>query len=704
MKRPFINKEISWLSFNERVLQEAEDPSVPLISRLRFLGIYSSNMDEFFRVRVATLRRLSLLGGKKYREAVNNDNPKKILARIQKIFVDQHLRFDAVYNAVLGELSRNGIHVVNELTLPERLRPAVKKYFRDEVRPRLFPQMIGMKGALPELTDKVVYLFVALKHPDGTQRYSIIELPTDNLPRYVIVPSEESEKYVIMLDDVIRCGLEDVFSPFDLAPSGAYSIKIIRDAELDIESDLTESMMQKVNRGLKKRKQGNPVRFSYDASIPSDALNLLLKKMGLKSHDSLIPGGRYNNYKDLGSFPDILPHANPSVSAPVNHPLLSGAKGIIREIENCDILLHFPYHPFDHYIDLLREAAIDPDVSSIRVTLYRLARHSNVVNALINARRNGKQVTVIMELQARFDEEANIHWADRLREEGAHVIYGVYGLKVHSKLCLIERSGKRKNLVCVGTGNFNESTAKVYTDCMLMTSHRDIAGEVRSLFEFFEHNYKVPRFDHLIVSPFYTRKKMVRLVRQEIDNARAGREAYIYLKLNNLSDPSMVDLLYDASTAGVNIRLVVRGMFSVVPGIPGISDRIEAVGIVDRYLEHSRVLIFCNNGNPEYYISSADWLPRNFDHRIEVTCPVYDEKLRTQLRDLFDIAWRDNIKARVLDADQTNSFRISEGEVFCSQIEFRKYLAAAGEKGRESSAVTGSRRKRRYAPTAYSSA
>jgi polyphosphate kinase len=682
-KYPFINKELSWLSFNERVLQEAEDTTVPLLARIRFLGIYSSNMDEFFRVRVATLRRIAVLGAKKFREVTNDESPSKILLKIQEIFLEQHKRFDTIYEGILAELASLGVHVVDEHSLSGTQRTYVKKYFKEAVRPKIFPVMIDRDSVFPPLVDRSVYLYIVFdsaKPKAGKNRFrcSLIELPTDTLSRFILLPEENGKRFVMLLDDVIRCGLEDIFAPFDCVPKGAYSIKIIRDAELDIEMDLSESIIHKINKSLKKRKQGSPVRFSHDADIPADALVFLLKKMGLRSSDSILAGGKYNNYRDLAGFPPVIPDGQNPGAGKIPHPDLVPGRSIMRAIDAKDILLHFPWHPFDTFIDLLREAAIDPDVAAIRITLYRVARNSNVVNALINARRNGKQVTVILELQARFDEEANIYWSDRLREEGAHVIYGVYGLKVHSKLCLIERtnpSKRRGNYVCVGTGNFNEATARVYTDCLLLSSHRGIADEVRALFDFFEHNFKVPKFDHLLVSPFYARKKIVRLIERETENARAGRPAWIRMKLNNLSDPDMAKYLYEASIAGVRVQLLVRGMFSLVTGQASLSERIEAAGIVDSFLEHSRILIFSNAGTPEYFISSSDWLPRNFDRRIEVTCPVYDPALKQQLQDLFDISWRDNVKARVLDSELVNSFRKDQSEPFRSQHAIGEYLS-----------------------------
>jgi polyphosphate kinase len=680
-KYPFTNKEISWLSFNERVLQEAADPSVPILARIRFLGIYSSNMDEFFRVRVATLRRLASLGLKKYREVSNDEHPGKVLAEIQKIFVRQHGRFDEIYSAILAELAIHGVDVIDESALDDLQKEYVRRFFRDKVRPRIFPVMTGKENGFPELVDRAVYLFVVLSDAGRKRQsflYSVIELPTDTLSRFVILPQKNERRYIMLLDDVIRCNMDTIFAPFSLTPLGAYSIKMIRDAELDIEGDLSESLVHKINKSLKKRKQGNPVRFSYDAAMPEQALSYLLKKLALSSSDSILPGGRYNNHKDFINFPSIIGEQSEKSRQPFPHPFLPAGSSIMQQIDRQDIMLHFPWHSFDNFIDLLREAAIDPEVQGIRVTLYRVARNSNVVNALLNARRNGKLVIVILELQARFDEEANIYWADRLREEGAHVIYGVYGLKVHSKLCLIERkktTNKKRSYACIGTGNFNESTAGIYTDSLLLTSRKAIVDEVKLLFDFFEHNYKVPRFDHLIVSPFYTRKKITKLITSEIENARAGKESFIRLKINNLSDPEMVRLLYGASEAGVKIQLIVRGMFSVVPGKPGLSDNIEAIGIVDSFLEHVRVFIFCSGGNPQYFISSSDWLPRNFDRRIEVTCPVYDDQIKEQLKNLFEISWHDNIKARILNEELSNSFRRDDSPPVRSQTAFGEYLS-----------------------------
>jgi len=682
MIKPFVPKEISWLSFNERVLQEAENKEIPLLERFKFLGIYSNNLDEYFRVRVATLKRLSLFGVKA--KNILGYNPKSTLKKIQEIVLEQHDRFEKIYSKILNELDEQKIHIINEKQLNEEQAEFVRNYFQKEVRTRLMPILVNKDTELPNLTDDAIFLAITLSKKDGQKkRVSLLEIPTNVLPRFVVLPEKDDDKYVIYLDDVIRFGLKEVFFIFDFDDLTAYSIKLTKDAELEIADDISETYIDKLSRSLQQRKWGTPVRFVYDRKMPSDLLALISKKLNIGADDVKIPSDRYHNSKDFMNFPKLGKkkfYFEPVT--PIQHRDIQSGKSILSAIKKKDVMLYFPYHPFDNFLDLLREASIDPYVTTIQITLYRLARNSSVVNSLLNAVRNGKDVTTVVELQARFDEEANIHWGNRMQEEGVKVIYGVPGLKVHSKLCLItrEKDGNVQRYAAVGTGNFNEDTARIYTDILLLTTNKKITNEVFKAFNFFSVNYRKDNYYHLVLSPFALRNKITLLIENEIENARKGKKAYIYLKLNNITDNEIINFLYDASKAGVTVRLIIRGMVSLVPGLKGFSENIKAVGIVDRYLEHSRYLIFCNGGNEEVFISSADLMTRNLDHRIEVTCPVFDKTIKTEIRKLFEIQWSDNIKARRIDQFMQNEFVKKGNEPLHSQVEVYNYLKKINEK------------------------
>jgi len=677
MSKSYTPKEISWLSFNERVLQEAENKDVPLIERFKFLGIYSNNLDEYFRVRVATLRRLSQLGSKS--KNVLGYNPKTTLKDVQEIVLSQNGRFEKIYSSLIKELDSHKIHFVNEKQLSPEQTVFIRNYFITEVRSRLMPYIIESDAELPNLTDDAIYLGIIL-HKKGTdkKRYALLEVPTNVLPRFVVLPEIGEDKYIIYLDDVIRFGLKDIFFIFDFDEFAAYTIKLTKDAELEIADDISESYIEKLSRSIHQRKWGTPVRFIYDKKMPDDLLKILTRKLNFGPDDVIIPAERYHNLKDFMRFPRLGKkkfYYEPFV--PVPHKDIQAGKSILSAIKKKDIMLHFPYHSFDHFIDLLREASIDPYVTSIQITLYRLARNSSVINALLNAARNGKHVTTVVELQARFDEEANILWGNRLQEEGVKVIYGVPGLKVHAKLLLITRvkNDLTQRYSAIGTGNFNEDTARVYTDHLLFTTNLKITNEVHKIFNFFNVNYKKDNYYHLVLSPFALRNKINLLIENEIRNARDGRDAYIYLKLNNLTDAEIIENLYEASRAGVKIKLIIRGMFSLVTDLKDTSENIKAIGIVDRFLEHSRLMIFCNGGNEEFYISSADLMTRNIEHRIEVTCPVFDKTIRNELKKMFNILWHDNVKARKLDAGLTNKF-IKPGKVpLRAQVEMFNFLS-----------------------------
>lgn len=676
---PYRNKELSWLSFNERVLQEAADPEVPLLERVRFLGIFSSNLDEFFRVRVATLRRLLPLGKKA--ETLIGHNPKEILAEIQEVVVRQHVVFDEIFQDLSSELATRRIFIINERELDEEQGAFVREYFRQEVRPHLFPLMIDQLKKFPRLHDQSSYLAVrAWKHKDSKgARHVLLEIPTDFVSRFLVLPSKDDAKYVILLDDVIRYCLDDVFTMFHYKHFDAYAIKFTRDAELEYADDYNESWVNKVATSVKQRKAGNPVRFVYDARLPADFFKLLVRKMKLSRNDTMMPGARYHNFRDFMKFPDFGAEGilYPKIQQ-LPHRMITPHKRLMEIMRRRDFLIHCPYQSFDSVIDFLREAAIDPKVTSIRTTIYRAAQDSSVINALINAARNGKAVTAVLEIQARFDEEANIYWGDRLQEEGVRVIFGVPGLKVHSKLCLINRREKdgKVRYAIVGTGNFNEDTARLYADHLLFTADPQITGEIRKVFRFYQNNYQTPSFSQLIVSPFNMRDEIVRLIRQEVKHVQDGKDGLITLKLNNLTDRDIVQELYAASQAGVRIKLIVRSMFSAVPGVPGFSEKIEAISIVDKYLEHSRIFVFGNAGTPLYYISSADLMPRNLDNRVEVTCPILDKRIQKELQTYLDLQWADSTKARRLDEAQLNEpsqFGAEKGTVR-SQFDIYDYL------------------------------
>lgn len=657
-----INRELSWLAFNERVLQEAEDKTVPLIERLKFLGIYSNNRDEFFRVRVATLKRA--VKHQKKAEELMGENPLRLLDKIQKAVIDQQTKFEFTYKTILKELELHNVFIIDEKQLSPAQGTYVKEYFREKVKSSLFPIMLDSTSVFPYLKDKSGYLIIKLVKNDKAKKnkYALIEVPNE-LSRFLVLPKDKEKNFVILLDDVIRFCLDDIFQNFEYDHIEAYNIKLTRDAELDIDNDLSKSFVEKISKGLKARKKGLPVRLVYDSEIAPDMLDFIMKKVKLGKEDNPIPGGRYHNFKDFISFPNVGgSELYYKKLKPLKHPDLREQPNIFRIIKKKDVLLTYPYQSFDHIIDFLREASIDPKVQSIKITLYRVAKNSNIVKALINALKNGKEVTAVIELQARFDEEANIYWSGKLQEEGAKVIYGVPGLKVHSKLFLISRkeSGKINQYAHIGTGNFNGETAAIYTDHTLLTSDKSITEEVGKVFNFYSDNFKGGTYKHLLVSPFFMRKRLLQLISNEIQNARAGRPAYIFLKLNNLVDAEMIRKLYEASAEGVQIKLIVRGICSLVSGVKGLSDNIETISIVDKYLEHSRVFIFCNNGEEKYFISSADWMARNLDHRSEVAVPIYDKNIQSQLKKIIDILWADNTKARIIGSNQINEYRFSD--------------------------------------------
>lgn len=688
-KNSYIDREKSWLAFNFRVLQEAADEKVPLLDRLRFLGIFSNNLDEFFRVRYAAIRRLNM-NGLSGEDVLGGISSHQLLKDITETVIDQQSESLRILSIIEKELQKEGIYIINETETNKEQQNFLREFFNQRVSPELVTIILNDLDEFPLLKDTSGYLAVkmVMKPKEDASilekmkfkknvRYAVIEIPK-TINRFVVLPSSNDKQYIIMLDDVIRYNLHHIFNIFDYESISAHMIKITRDAELELDSDLNKSFLEKISLGVKDRRIGEPVRFVYDQTIEKDTLKFFLKRMGIASKESLIPGGRYHNRRDYMDFPnlgrsDLLYKSN----VPLRVDGLSYEGSILKSIEQKDYLVNAPYQSFSYIIKFLREAALDPYVTTIKITLYRLAKNSQIVSSLINAAKNGKKVTVQIELQARFDEASNISYAEMMQTEGIELIFGVKGLKVHSKICYIERIdelGKVKRYGIISTGNFNESSAKVYTDVTLFTAHQQILKDMVKVFEFFQINYRVHRYKHLIVSPHYTRSKFTKLIEREILNANLGRPAYIKLKMNSLSDYKMIDKLYEASRAGVKVQLIIRGICSLIPGVEGMSENIEAISIVDAYLEHSRVYIFCNDDNPEVYISSADFMTRNLDARVEVSCPIYDEDIKKELIDTFDIGWKGNVKVRFHSEKLDNKYRLRENNpVFRAQQETYLY-------------------------------
>lgn len=677
-KQRYINREISWLSFNERVLQEAADEKNPLVERLRFLGIFSNNLDEFYRVRFATIKRMMqyepntiLIGGQK---------PKQVLKQIQDIVLKQRIWFDKIYQNILHGLEQHNIFIINEHELNETQSEFVKNYFLEKVRPVLIPIMLDKLEEFPILKDRTIYLAVKLSNTVKAEkrRYSLIEIPTNVLPRFIKLPSAQNENYIILLDDIIRFNMKDIFFLFDYDTFEAYTIKITRDAELDIDHDVSKSLLENLAKSVKKRETGQPVRLIYDYEIPKDMLKFLVQRIKLSEVDNIVSGGRYHNFKDFINFPDLGNEALVFPKQPqLPHDIIKPNKSVLARMKEGDILLHYPYQSFTHFIDFIREAAIDPKVESIHITLYRIAKNSAVANALLNAKKNGKEVTVVIELQARFDEESNIYWSQVLQEEGVNIIYGVKNHKVHCKLCLVTRKekGKLVRYANISTGNYHDSTSKIYTDKSLLTCNPKITTEIARLFDFFDNNLRTGRYRELLVAPFNMRQKLVALINNEIKNAKARKEAYMYIKLNSLVDEEMINKLYQASQAGVKIKMICRSICSLIPGVKGLSENIEIISIVGKYLEHNRMMIFCNGGDEKYFIMSSDWMVRNLDHRIEIACPIYDKKIQQELKEILMMQFNDNVKARIIDVEQKNEYRKTNTiQEFNAQEEIYNYL------------------------------
>lgn len=664
-------------------MQEAKDPSNYLYDRLRFLGIFSNNLDEFFRVRVATLNKMVRL--RKPERMHLEANPEKILAQIQRTVMQQQSEFDQTYNEIIDELEKTQkIFIKNERQLNKEQKQFVTTYFDEKVRTQIIPLMIESIPQMPLLRDKSIYMACVLGNTGNPmlQRYALIEIPTKVLPRFVILPSDSDEKDIILLEDIIRFNLRHLFAPFGFNRFLGYIIKVTRDAELEIDNDVNTNVIDEIERGLKNRKRGRATRFVYDKNIDSNLLEYLTKRLSLSKKDNLIPGGRIHNFKDFMNFPSSVFTNLKSRNKPFVHPLLQQPCRIMEVLDKRDVMLHTPYHSFDSIIDLLREAAIDPFVQSIKITCYRLAKDSKVVNALINAVRNGKKVTAVLELRARFDEEANLAWKERLEEEGVKVVLGLPDMKVHAKLCIIKKRefNKTKQYGFCSTGNLNETTSEYYGDHCLLTTNRNILADINRIFNFLEAPNRKPEMlkscKTLPVAPTNMRKYFMDLLNKEIKIAKKKKPASVTIKLNSLTDQLLITKLYEAARAGVDIQLVVRGSCCAYTEQKSYKKNIKAISIIDEYLEHARVFVFHNEGKPKVFISSADWMVRNLDHRVEAACPIYDVTIQQELIDILNIQLAENVKGRILDNEQSNTYvqrKENEPEVR-SQIAIYGYL------------------------------
>ncbi|MGL1137892.1 polyphosphate kinase 1 [Vibrio parahaemolyticus] len=654
----YIEKELSWLSFNERVLQEAADKTVPLIERIRFLGIFSNNLDEFYKVRFADVKRRILIN----QERGGSDNSKRLLSKMQAKALKLNEQFDELYSELIREMARRRIFLVNEHQLDEAQEKWITKYFRKEVMPHITPLLMKDEiDVLQFLKDEYAYIAVELRKEDHSQ-YALIEIPTDHLPRFVMVPEQKGKrrKTIILLDNIIRYCLDELFKGFfDYDELAGYAMKMTRDAEYDLRNEIEYSLLEQMSAGVNQRLTAMPVRFVYEREMPQEMLDFLCSKLRISNYDNLIPGGRYHNFKDFIAFPNVgREYLENKPMPPMKCADFEGYANSFEAIKAKDILLYYPYHTFDHIGELVRQASFDPKVLSIKINIYRVAKDSRLMNSLIDAVHNGKNVTVVVELQARFDEEANIEWSKVLTEAGVHVIFGAPGLKIHSKLLMISRREGDDIIryAHIGTGNFHEKTARIYTDFSLLTADQEITNEVRNVFGYIENPYRPVKFNHLMVSPRNSRTQIYRLIDNEIANAKAGKKAGLTIKVNNLVDKGIVTRLYAASNAGVKINMIIRGMCALVPGIEGVSENIRIISIVDRFLEHPRVVITHNDGDPQVYISSADWMTRNIDHRIEVAAPVRDPRLKQRIIDITNIHFTDTVKARLINKEMSNSY------------------------------------------------
>ena len=661
----YVERDISWMYFNQRILLEAAKKNVPLLERLSFLGIYSNNLDEFFRVRVATLSRIIECEDKDVRK--ERESAEFVLKQINKLNAAYTRQFEETFRMTVSDLEAEGIYLVNEQQLTDEQKEYIRQFYQDQLNGSTFPYFFSEMKQLGELADSDIYLAIRLTRKNNKRKdYALIEMPVNEFGRFIRVPDNDGKICLMFLDDVIRFCLPFIFVGLNYDEYEAYTFKFTKDAEMEMDQEVRNGVMEKVSKGVKSRKKGNPIRIVYDAEMPKDLLKLIANKLNIDKLDTRVAGGRYHNLKDLMGFPicgryDLKYPPQPQV---FNKELNEGS--IIMRIREKDRFVHYPYHSFSTYLRVLREAAISKEVKSIKTTLYRLAKDSRVVKALICAAKNGKNVTVVIELLARFDEASNINWSKKMQDAGIRVIFGVEGLKIHSKLTYIEST--KGDIVCVSTGNFHEGNARQYTDITLMTANKSIVREVATVFDFIDKPYSPRTFRQLLVSPNDMRRKIVALINNEIKLAKAGKEAYIMAKINHITDKGMVEKLYEASAAGVKIDLVLRGNCSLMTGLPDLSETIHINGIIDRYLEHSRILIFCNGGNEKYYLGSADWMTRNLDNRIEVMVPVYDTDIQQELKRVVEYGLRDTMQGRIVDGTGRNlPWTTADNEPFSSQ-------------------------------------
>ena len=688
---PHIDRDLSWMYFNRRILQEAMKTDVPLLERLSFLGIYSNNLDEFFRVRMATLSRIAECEDKSLRS--ESEHAKQLIKQINKLNNRYAKEYERTIHEVTDRLREENIFLLKENELDEEQQTFVSDFFRRQFSGFVSPVWLSAVKQLTEATDENIYLAVKMqvsearkvsatrKLPSRTD-YALIELPVSVCGRFIRLPDREERSYLMYLDDVIRFCLPMIFSGMEYDCFEAYAFKFTKDAEMEIDNDLRNGTLQKISKAVKSRKKGDALRVIYDAEMPKDLLKRVMNRLNLDKLDTVLGGGRYHNHKDLMAFPDCgrcdLKYPR---WLPILKPELKENVSLLRLIQKQDRYIHVPFHSFDYYIRVLQEAALSKDVKSIKTTLYRLAKESKVVKALICAARNGKKVTVVIELLARFDEASNIDWSKKMQDAGIHVIFGVEGLKVHSKITHIGmKTGS--DIACISTGNFHEGNARMYTDYMLMTASRSVVRDVNSVFTFIEKPYSPVHFKELLVSPNEMKLRFIRLINDEIKNRQSGRPAYIRVKVNHITDSAIVKKLYEASAAGVPVDMLVRGNCSLVTGIPGISDTIHISGIIDRYLEHSRIFIFAAGGENKTFIGSADWMPRNLDNRIEVIAPVYDARIKEDLWKVIDFGLHDTCQGSVVDGTGENRPWMGEdgsGASFRSQEELYKYYLAVNE-------------------------
>lgn len=665
----FKNRELSWLDFNERVLQEAEDKSVPLIDRLRFIGIFSNNLDEFYKIRYATVKRIAL-SNQKEKKVYKGESAKDLLSKITKNAIKLQQKSTIIFNSILKDLEKENILMINEKNIPKESLEYLNEFYQNKVFPQLKIVILNEKDNFPQLTDFSSFLIVSIKSKNNKFFYALIQFPSE-INRFIVLKNK-LHKNILLIDDLIRYNLNQIFKIFDPISVTTNMIKFSRDAELDFDDDISKSYLEKISQSVKDRLNGEPVRFIYDKEINPKTLNFLLDKMNINSEtDSIIHGGRYHNKRDYMKFPGLnqnLVHKN---IIPLNIPGFMKNKSIFKILNDKDFLQHTPYHNFNHILNFLSEASIDPDVKKISITIYRLSKLSSVANTLINAAKSGKKVVVQIELQARFDENANIDYAKLMQDQGVKLIFGIPNLKVHAKICVVEKKidNKIKKYGFVSTGNFNESTAKIYTDFTLFTSNKEILNDISKVFDFFKFNYKKFKFNHLILSPYRTQTHFTDLINDEIENAKKGKNAFIKIKLNNITSYSMIEELYKASRSGVKIKMIVRGICCLLPNRKNLSENIQVISIIDKFLEHTRMFIFCNDGDNKTFISSADWMTRNLENRVEVTCPVLDRNISKRINGIFDIYWEDNIKSRLVNSSNNNDYRKNNKSKLRSQEE-----------------------------------